>query len=329
MSADVSVANSVPKIDITSIRENPVALRTVNREDEDFIGLCDSIRTVGILNPISVRIQSEEVDGKIIEYYELVDGLQRYSAAMDVGLKEIPVNILTMDDALVLEAQIIGNVHRIETRAVEYIKQLTRIFAGNPTLTLTDMAAKIAKSPAWISQRLNLLKLEKSIQTLVNDGKITVSNAVQLAKLPSEEQLNYIDQAMTMGSDEFVPLAQARAKEIRDAARKGREAAPAVFVPLPRCQKMTVLKAEHENPAIGPQLCQKYCKKGEAGFALGVAWVLSLDPASVEIRTAQDVEKKARLADEKKKRAAERSKKKAEEAAKAAAVAAEAAGIKS
>ena len=128
-----------------------------------------------------------------------------------------------------------------------------------------------------------------------------------------------------MGSEEFVPLVQARAKELRDAARQGRAATPAVFVPLPRLQKMAVLKSEHEVPTAGPELCKKYkAKTGPEGFALGIAYALSLDPTNVEIRTAEDAEKKATLADAKKKRAAERAQKKASEAATLAAKAAEA-----
>lgn len=313
-------------VDIKDIRENPVALRAVNIESEDYQGLRDSIRDVGILNPINVRIIEKDVDGKIISYYELVDGLHRYSCAKEVGIKDIPVQVVNFDDSRTLEAQIMANVHKIETRPVEFTKQLQRIFASNPTLTLAEMSARINKSPSWVSQRLNLLKLEKNIQSLVDDGKITVSNAVALAKLPPEEQINYIDQAISMGSDEFVPLVQARAKQLKDAAKQGRKAESAEFVPLPHLQKMTDLKVEYESPAIGPALCKKYgVKDGVNGFALGIAWVLNLDPASVEVRKAKDEEKKAQLENEKKKRAASRAKKKAEEATKIAAKAAEAA----
>jgi len=311
-------------ISISDIRENPVALRTVNLESEEYIGLRDSIRLDGILNPISVREQTEDVDGKIISYFELVDGLHRYTAAKEAGVKKIPVLVVDLDNTRTLEAQVMANVHKVETRPIEYTRLLQRVFASNPTLTLTDMASKVAKSASWVGQRLNLLKLETSIQVLVNDGKIAVSNAVQLAKLPPQEQLNFIDNAMRMNAEEFVPLVQIRVKELKDAARQGRDPKPTEFVPLPRVQKMSVLKSEFETPAIGPELCKKCkVKKPEEGFALAIAFVLSLDPTSVEIRKAMDDEKKAKLADEKKKRAADRAQKKADEAAKAAAKAIE------
>jgi ParB/RepB/Spo0J family partition protein len=321
--ARMAATLTVPEISISKVRENPVALRGVNKESEAYIGLRDSIRDIGILNPINVREQKDSETGDI--YYEIVDGLHRFSCAVDVGFSKIPINVKDLDDTRTLEAQIMANVHKVETRPVEYTRQLQRIFAANPTLTLADMAAKLTKSPAWVSTRLNLLKLADTVQELVDGGKITVSNAVALAKLPNDEQVNYVDQAMTMGADEFTPLVQTRAEEIRKSAREGRAAKPAEFIPTPRCQKMSTIKDEFENSTIGPELCAKHkIKKASEGFALGVAWVLTMDPDSVAVRKAEDEARRAAIEDAKKKRAADRAKKKADEAAKLAAQAAEA-----
>ncbi|KKM77518.1 hypothetical protein LCGC14_1369190 [marine sediment metagenome] len=188
------MSTSLRSIKITDIRENPVALRAVDRESEAFVGLRDSIALVGIMNPINVRERTEVIEGQTITYYELCDGLHRYTAAVDVGITELNVQILTLDDADVLEAQVMANVHKIDTKPVQYTQQMNRIFAGNPAMTISDMAAKLAKSPSWVSQRLGLLKLEKGIAELVDDGKITISNAVVLAKLPHEEQVNFVTQ---------------------------------------------------------------------------------------------------------------------------------------
>lgn len=312
-------------IPISDVRENPVALRTVNLEDERYIGLRDSISAAGILSPPSVRQREEVIDGKKIVYYELVDGLHRFSAAKQLGHTEIPVNIVSLDDAATHEAQIMANLHIIETKPVEFTRQLHRLFASNPTLTLDDMAVKVCKSTTWVNQRLSLLKLEPVISKLVDEGKIKVSNAVALSKLPPNEQANYVDQAVTMSADEFIPLVQARAKEIKVNARKGRTTEPVVFVPQPRLQKMSVLKDEMENPQIGPALVkQQKTKQPADAFNLGISWALSMDPASIEVRKATDVARKQQLEDDKKKRAAERAKEKAEVARKAAIEAAEA-----
>jgi ParB/RepB/Spo0J family partition protein len=320
--------SEVKVVSLASIRENPVALRGVDTEGEEYVGLRDSIASIGLLCPLSVRSRTEDVGGSVVEYYEIVDGLHRYTAAADAGLTEVPVLVVSLDKAEVLEAQLMANIHKIETKAVEYTKQLQRIFALNPTLTISDMATRVAKSPSWVQQRLNLLKLEPSIQKLVDDDKITVANAVALSKLPHGEQLLYIDQAITMNTDEFAPTIQARAKELKDAAREGRPSEPAVFAPVARVRRAGELKDEFNSSSIGPELCRQVGVVTAAeGFALAIAYVLNLDPISVAQQVAADTEKKRGLEEAKKRRAAERAKKRAEEATEAAAKAAEEAGV--
>ncbi len=309
---------SVCSIKITDIRENPVALRAVDRESEAFVGLRDSIALVGILNPINVRERTEVVDGQTVTYYELCDGLHRYTAAVDVGVTELNVQILTLDNAEVLEAQIMANVHNVEMKPVQYTQQMNRIFAGNPTMTISDMAAKLTKSPSWVSQRLGLLKLEKGIAELVDSGKITISNAVVLAKLPHEEQVNFVDAAIILGAEEFAPQIQARAKELRDAARQGRVPGQVTFEPTARFQKMADLKTELDAPTVGPAICaQNKAKTPDQGFALGVRWAVSMDPASIEVQRAFAQAKAQKLAEAKAKRTVDRADKKAKEAAEA------------
>lgn len=323
------MSKSIGTIKISDVRENPVALRTVDRESEAFIGLRDSIADKGILNPVNVRTREETVEGKIIKYYELIDGLHRYTAALDVGLEVLDVKFLELDDVAALEAQIMANVHKIDTKPVEYTKQMTRIFTSNPIMTVADMAGKLCKSPSWVSQRLGLLKLVDVVAELVDDGKITISNAIVLSKLPHVEQVNFVDGAMSESAEEFAPKVLARAKELRDAERQGRVPGEIVFAPVARQQKLGVLREELDNPSIGPALiAQNKVKDAVSGFALGVAWACNLDPASVEVQRAKAEEKAKTLAEAKKKRAADRAKKKAEEAAVASAKAQEALSTK-
>lgn len=314
------MSQEIQVVKISEIRENPVALRAVDKETEKYIGLRDSIASVGLITAISLRRKEENVDGDIIAYYELIDGLHRYSASKDAGLQEIPAVIMTLDDAAVQEAQIMANAHRIDTKPVEYTRGMNRLLASNPTWTIADLAGRLCMSGSWVSQRLNLLKLDESIAKLVDDLKITLVNAIALAKLPREEQLNFVDQAMTMPAEEFVPTAQARVKALRDAQREGRKAEKAVFTPIARLQKMAEFKNELETPQVGPQLIRaNKVKKVEDAFALAVAWAINLDPSSVEVQKAKAEAKAAHLADEKKKRADDRAKKKVEDAQQEAA----------
>jgi len=305
--------DSLKSLPIALIRENPVALREVNKEDEGYVGLVDSVRQVGVLNPITVREVRDADTGQ--KFYSLIDGLHRYNAAQDAGLEEIPCHILSMDECQVLEAQLMANIHKVETRPVEYTKQLGRILGHNPLMTAAELSVKLGKSPTWVGQRLNLIKLDEKIQALVDDGTINLTNAIAMSKLPVEEQGNFVERAMTMTPAEFTPTINARIKEIRDAKRQGREAQPAEFVPVPHLRKLGEIKGELDACVVGPQLVKEQgLRKPDEIWKAAIAWVLSVDPASIEVAKAKHEARKAEQEANKVKRAEERAAAKAAKA---------------
>lgn len=302
------------KVLISQIRENPVALRTVNRQSEEYLGLVASIREKGFFGAITVRPRVDQETKE--EYYELIDGLHRFSAAKDAGISEIGVDVVPLDEDQMLEAQIMANIHKIETRPVEYSQQLKRILARNPLMTESDLAKRLGKSPQWINQRLGLNKIDNTqITELINNGQITLSNAYALAKLPTEEMPNFIDRAITQTPDEFIPLVNARVKEIKDARRQGQDAAKVQFQPVAHLRKLKEVKTELESPEIGPKLVKATkTKTAEAGFLLGIAWILHMDPMSIETQKADFDAREKQKADDAAKKKADREKKKADAA---------------
>lgn len=312
-------------VSLSEIRENPVALRSVNRESEQYLGLVDSMRQKGFLGAITVR---EKIDAETGDnFFELVDGLHRYNAAKDAGLSSINVNVVDLSDDETLEAQLMANIHKVETRPVEYSQQLRRILTRNPLMTEAELASTLGKSSQWIKERLGLNKIiNDEIRALIDEGKIGLANAYALAKLPAEEQSAWVDRAMTNPPDEFIPAANNRVKEIREAKRKGQDAADATFSPVAFMQKMKEVKAENDTPNVGPVICKSNgAKTSEQGFALAIAWCLHLDPESAIEQARKDEERKVERADAKKKREAERATKKAEKSKQDAATAAQAA----
>lgn len=304
-------------VKISQIRENPNALRTVNRTTEEYLGLVDSIRKQGVLNPILVRECKDPQTGEL--FFGLIDGLHRFTASQDAGLEEIPVHIKSMDDVGVMLAQMMANVHKVETRPVEYSRQLVRILALDPLLTTTQLADQLAKSPTWLNDRLGLTKLTPEIAELVDEGKINLSNAYALSKLPSEEQPNFLDRAMTMQPQQFIPTANARTKELRDAKRQGRDPnAVTEFQPVAHLRKLAELKSELENKEIARVLTQGVDSPVDA-FSLGIAWALHLDPASAQAQRDKDAARKKELEDAKERRKQERAAQKEKEAADKAA----------
>jgi len=297
---------------VADIVESKVALRGVDTQSEAFLQLCESIRLKGVLNSIVVR---ELKDGDGNTKYGLVDGLQRWSAAKALGMECIPANITSMNEADVLEAQTIANVHVIETKHAEYANALLRIIAANPMLTLRELAQRMAKSVQWIEKRLSLVKLDENIQKLVDEGKIKLQNAYALAKLPTEEQVNFVDRAMVDEPKEFVPAAVARAKELAQAKRQGRDPAKAGFQPVETLKKMSLLKEAVTDKKLATKVCENEgCKSATEGFQAALRWALNVDKVGLDAQKQKYDEREAKKAADKAKRDAEREAKKAAEA---------------
>ncbi len=318
------MSNYLAEINLADIIENADALRGVTATAEEFLNLTESIRQNGVLNPIVVR-ELPPVDG--VAKFGLIDGLQRFTASKEAGKDTIPANVTTLKDAEVLEAQIITNIHKIETKPVEYTKALHRILAGNPLWTSADLANKLSKSPAWIAERLRLTDLHAKIQPLVDEGHIKLANASVLAKLPPEEQLDWLERAQTESAIEFAPKVRERVKEIVKAKREGKDTRTAEFVPTAWLQKIGDLKAEIDSPVIAASILDAAnATTALEGFQLGLKFCLHLDPLSIEAGKAKFDADKAKREEEKAARAAEREAKKKIDAEKKAAEAREAEG---
>jgi ParB/RepB/Spo0J family partition protein len=316
--ADKKQADNLRFVPVAQVRHGTVALREVNKTSEEYQGLLDSVRQVGVLNAVTVREMRDNESGQ--KFFSLIDGLHRLTAAQDAGLEDIPCHILTMDECAVLEAQLMLNIHKVETRPVEYSRQLGKILAHNTTMTATELSVKLGKSPGWVGQRLGLIKLDDKIQSLVDDGTINLSNAIAMSKLPVDEQGNFVERAMTMTPGEFTPTVNARAKELRDAKRQGRDPSASEFVAVPHLRKLGEIRNELEHVTIGPVMVREQgLKKPEDIWKAAISWVLTIDPHSVEAARAKHEARKAQGEAEKQQRIADR---KAAKDAKAAAQAA-------
>jgi len=307
-------------VKLGEIRENPAALRDVKRDSPKYQELVGSIKAKGILNPPLGRVCQDPQTGE--EYIGLIDGLQRFNAAKDAGLEEIPMLLKDMDEGQVLEAQLVTNLHKIETRPAEYAKQLNRLLALSPFLTMSALSENLSISPAWLSERLGLVKLTDSIAKMVDDGDICVTNANHLAKLPPEEQANFSDRAQTDTPQKFIPEVTTRLGEIRSAKREGRDPKPEEFQPNPRVRKVSQVKDELLKGEVGKSLCNKHSLgTAEEGFDMAIKWLLQVDPDSIAVDQAKWEQRKAELIEAKAKRKAERDAKKEKDAAEKAAAA--------
>ena len=176
-------AGGLADIPISEIKPNPQQPREYF--DEEALGaLADSIREVGILQPVLVRAAE---DGG----FELIAGERRWRAARRVGLQTVPALIRVADDASMLQHAIVENVQREELNPLEEAaayQQLIEDFS----LTHDDVAVRVGKSRATITNTLRLLQLPPSIQRYLKDGTIRSGHARALLGTPDrafQEQL--------------------------------------------------------------------------------------------------------------------------------------------
>jgi len=316
-----SASFKVGEVPMDKIRLGKYSLRDVDRNTEDFQRLRDSIAaTDGPMLAIVVReIDDPENPGQTA--YGLIDGLQRFSCCQDLGFSKIPARVIDMEDADVAAAQIIANHSRIETKPVEYTKQLHRMLNSSPTMTLDELANQLHVSNKWLSDRLSLAKLHEKIGKLVDEGAIPLGHAFALAKLqPAEEQIQFLETAQTMGIQEFSGTVQNHIKAVRNAARTGRDHHDGEFVPVPHMRPVKEIKLQLETPTAAEIVCTKAAAKTPIeGFTAAIQWVLNMDPDRVEQLKQEFVDRKRAESERRAKQVAERAEQRAAEARKKAA----------
>lgn len=145
-------------------------------DEEGLVELAHSIRELGVLQPILVRPMP---DGQ----FQLIAGERRWRAAKRCGLDSVPCVVRTTDDVASVEQALVENLHRQDLTALEEAAAYLQLIEEF-RLTHEELARKVAKSRAAISNTLRLLQLPASIQHLLSDGRISAGHARALLGTP-------------------------------------------------------------------------------------------------------------------------------------------------
>ena len=147
--------------------------------------LAESIRTNGLIQPITVRPNS---DG-----FEIVAGARRFRASQIAEVFSVPARIVEISDAQTLEWQLVENSQRVDVHPYEEAQGFQRLLdmPGYDVATLVD---KSGKSASHIYARLSLLQLIPSIAEAFSAERITASHANLLARLPQDTQAEAFEQ---------------------------------------------------------------------------------------------------------------------------------------
>lgn len=159
---------------VASVHPNPYQPRA-HFDEQALSELADSIREVGVLQPVLVRPAG---DG-----FELIAGERRWRAARRVGLQTIPALVRDTDDASALEHALVENVHRADLNPLEEAaayQQLIEDFR----LTHEEVAERVGRSRSAVSNTLRLLQLPPSVQRLIQEQRISMGHSRALLGTP-------------------------------------------------------------------------------------------------------------------------------------------------
>lgn len=174
-----SRGSALREVPISSIRPNSLQPRT-RFDEESMSALAASIRELGVLQPVLVRPVGNGADVE----YELIAGERRWRAARRAGLQTIPVLVRDVAaDAHTLEQALVENLHREDLGPLEEAaayQQLIDDFGH----THEEVATRVGKSRATVTNTLRLLQLPTGVQRALADGSISAGHARALLGTP-------------------------------------------------------------------------------------------------------------------------------------------------
>ncbi len=174
-----STPASISEIALADIETNPFQPRTTFDDTlmEELIG---SIKTIGLIQPITVRALENSK-------YQIISGERRYRAAISAGLTHIPAYIRKADDQEMLEMAIVENIQREDLDAVELALSFRRLIE-ECNLTQEEMADRVGKKRATVTNYLRILKLPAEIQLAIRAKKISMGHARALLSLEDQKR---------------------------------------------------------------------------------------------------------------------------------------------
>jgi ParB family chromosome partitioning protein len=167
---------------IEKVNPNPKQPRQ-NFEKAPLDELANSIREKGVIQPILVRRVGDE--------FEIIAGERRWRAAQLAGLKEVPAIIKATADQETLELALIENIQRENLNPIEEAEAY-EFLIKKYNLTQNDLAHKVGKERATVTNVLRILQLEPSVRQMVSKGELSLGQAKVLLGITDSKLQNQI-----------------------------------------------------------------------------------------------------------------------------------------
>lgn len=148
--------------------------------DEDALQeLADSIKQFGLIQPILVQDRKD--------HYEIIAGERRWRAAKIAGLKEVPVIIRDYTEQEIVEISLIENIQREDLNPIEEAQAFKRLL-NEFNLKQDEVAERVSKSRAAVTNSIRLLKLCDEVQQMVIEDMISTGHARAILSIEDPAQ---------------------------------------------------------------------------------------------------------------------------------------------
>ena len=185
------LVGSIVELDIDKIEVNPYQPRT-NFNEESIKELADSIKALGIIQPITVRKLDRNK-------YQLVSGERRFRASKSINLETIPAYVRIANDQETLEMALVENIQRRDLDPIEIALSYQRL-TDEIHLTQNQLSERVGKQRSTVANYMRLLKLDPIIQTGMRDGFLSMGHGRALINIEeTEKQLEVYEKIVSQG----------------------------------------------------------------------------------------------------------------------------------
>ena len=164
---DQEVVGKIIELEINEIEINPSQPRS-NFSETLIKELADSIKSLGLIQPITVRKLNSNK-------FQLISGERRFRAAKLINLIKIPAYVRVANDEEILEMALVENIQRKDLDPIEIALSYERLIK-EANITQDGLSERVGKKRSTIANYIRLLKLDPIIQTGIRDGFLSMGH---------------------------------------------------------------------------------------------------------------------------------------------------------
>ena len=220
--------------------------------------LTASIKSQGVIQPLIVRKTSAG-------NFELVAGERRLRASKMAGLSEVPIVVKDLSDEEIIKMGLIENLQREDLNPLDEAKGIQRL-QQEFNVTQEDLGLSLGKSRTAITNSLRLLQLAKPVQTMLEEGSLSMGHARPLLTLPEAIQEKFANKIVKSG------LSTRQAEKLAKSYQQEKGAKPQ----SPKDPNLTNLETELGD-ALGAKVVIFHQKKGSGKITFSYKNLEQLD----------------------------------------------------